>query len=217
MTEASRDDVFRAWQQHDSGLRYAERRFATARAAGRDPRRVLRLLAPLRVDLQDLWALDVPCGTGRLRPALESFGLRWTGTDLSPSMLAQLSPGSHLCADALRLPFADRSFELVLCCRLLHHLKDAHLLARVLGELTRVSNRFVAASFWDANSFPAWRERHRRRPRARIETRRAHSRAAMRAAVEAAGGRIRRFDSGMRFIGRQTFFLAERWTATEGR
>ncbi len=44
-------------------------------------------------------------------------------------------PGRFVCGDALRLPFADSAFDLVLCRDVLHHVADR---AQVVSELRRV-------------------------------------------------------------------------------
>ncbi|MBI4906507.1 MAG: methyltransferase domain-containing protein [Acidobacteria bacterium] len=70
--------------------------------------------------------------------------------------------GCRLGADALRLPFAERSFDVVCCNLVLHHFPD-HEVVEVLREMRRVSRqsvicidlerhwaarRFLTASHW---------------------------------------------------------------------
>lgn len=50
-----------------------------------------------------------------------------------------------LCADALALPFADRSMDFVTCSQLLHHFEAPSALA-LLRELHRVARRWVIVS-----------------------------------------------------------------------
>jgi SAM-dependent methyltransferase len=62
--------------------------------------------------------LDLPCGWGRLRPALEAAGLRVVGGDLSAMNLARHRrqfPGPCARLDLRRLPFRDRCADGVLC------------------------------------------------------------------------------------------------------
>jgi SAM-dependent methyltransferase len=62
--------------------------------------------------------LDLPCGWGRLRPALEAAGYRVLGGDLSPLNLGRHQrefPGPCVRLDLRRLPFRDRSADGVLC------------------------------------------------------------------------------------------------------
>ena len=50
-----------------------------------------------------------------------------------------------MCGDALRLPFATRSVDVVTCSQLLHHFTEADG-ARLLAELDRVARRRVIVS-----------------------------------------------------------------------
>ena len=88
--------------------------------------------------------LDVPCGTGELLRWLlpEVSDARIVGVDGSAAMLniarqkwagqARVS-FQHALADTL--PFADATFDWVLCCSSLHYFRQPE---RVLGEFTRV-------------------------------------------------------------------------------
>jgi SAM-dependent methyltransferase len=62
--------------------------------------------------------LDLPCGWGRLRPALEAAGLRVVGGDLSALNLGRHQrqfPGPCLRLDLRRLPFRNHCADGVLC------------------------------------------------------------------------------------------------------
>jgi len=62
--------------------------------------------------------------------------------------LRELPPEFHpVCADALSLPFADATFDLVFCSSLIEHVPDPH---RLLGEIRRV----LADGGWCYLSFP---------------------------------------------------------------
>ena len=50
-----------------------------------------------------------------------------------------------VCGDALSLPFADRSVDIVLCSQVLHHFDDEHAV-RLIAELDRVARRRVIVS-----------------------------------------------------------------------
>lgn len=69
--------------------------------------------------------LDVGCGTGELA-----------------SVLAEECPGEVVGCDALRLPFRDDAFDLVVCQALLINLPDP---AAAVREFRRVSSELVAA------------------------------------------------------------------------
>jgi ubiquinone/menaquinone biosynthesis C-methylase UbiE len=98
---------------------------------------VLRRLAPLRPRR----VLDLGCGTGilatRLRGALP--GAAVVGCDFSRGMLARAAArgpgGSWIQGDALRLPFADGSFDAALSTEAFHWFPDPHA---ALAELHRV-------------------------------------------------------------------------------
>lgn len=93
--------------------------------------------------------LDAGCGEGfALRAVLVSQGdLEVVGLDASPPALKvarRLNPGSRFAAgDLLRLPFPDRSFDLVVCMEVLEHLDDPR---HGLAELCRVSARYLLLS-----------------------------------------------------------------------
>jgi SAM-dependent methyltransferase len=101
--------------------------------------------------------LDTPGGTGRFAPLVLRAGRRLVLADLSRAMLAEARScgAARVQADALALPFADASFDLVLCMRFLFHV-PRELQPRVLRELARVSRRFVAVDVrhgWAWSSF----------------------------------------------------------------
>ena len=198
------------WQGDAAAGRYVGPRFRTARAAGRDGKLVLHLLRRLRAGAGSS-ILDLPCGTGRLAGALLPVASFYVGADVSGAMLGE-ARNAHDAplaqASAAALPFADNSFDVIVCCRLLHHLRGGAELATVLRELVRVSRRLVIASFFDGASWGAWRRRIGVRREGR--SRRAISRQAMEAAVAQAGAQILGYAHSLRFVSQQVFFAAEK-------
>ena len=90
--------------------------------------------------------LDVGCGTGELSRVLagETDGTV-VGLDADPSLLrvARAETGLDVVAgDALRLPFDDGAFDLVVCQALLVNLPDP---SEALAAFARVSSDLVAA------------------------------------------------------------------------
>ncbi len=99
-------------------------------------------------------ALDIGCGPGQivLKLAQRLPGWRFTGVDRSANMVRQaLAARDHAVprgggeltarvdfrvADGSKLPFADGTFDLVLCNSVLHHLEQP---ARLLVEMARVA------------------------------------------------------------------------------
>ncbi|MBI5431495.1 MAG: class I SAM-dependent methyltransferase [Planctomycetes bacterium] len=197
------------WQAPEVARHYAEARFRSRRAEARDPRLVAQLLehavpSPERV-------LDVPCGTGRLFPTLAARGASIVGLDASREMLAHTDRDRPVVqGDALALPFADASFDAVVCCRLAHHLHRDEDLSRLLDELARVARRWVLLSFWDAGALPTWRKRVGLKRNEGTRGRLARSRRELAHALDAAGLEPREYRTSLRFVSQQTFVLAEK-------
>ncbi|MBK8096393.1 MAG: methyltransferase domain-containing protein [Planctomycetes bacterium] len=109
--------------------------------------------------------LDSPCGAGRLLPMLQGHGHRVLQADASFSMLQEtrrhgVAAAPALLADALRLPFADRSVAGVVLFRFLHHLPD-DLAEEAIAEACRIADRFVVLSFFHPCSTHHWQRRLR--------------------------------------------------------
>jgi len=153
--------------------RFRTRKRVTNRFEGRALGRALSSLGELgRV-------LDVPAGAGRFFPLLRERAREVVGADISAEMLqraraAELAPPSGAVepqapgaagtgpalveADLLALPFAEGSFDAVVCIRFLHHLPSGRLRVAGLRELARVSSRYVVVSFFDYASVWALRQ-----------------------------------------------------------
>ncbi len=90
--------------------------------------------------------LDLGCGEGRLSRDLKALGHRMVGLDASSAMVeaARAADSSIPCfrGDAARIPFADRSFDLVVAFMSLQDVDDAtsaiHETARVLEPGGRI-------------------------------------------------------------------------------
>lgn len=107
--------------------------------------------------------LDVGTGTGRAAIALARRGAHVTGVDASGEMLAVADRRAReagaavtfLSGDAHGLAFDERSFDCVVCLRVLMHTPDWQ---RSLGELCRVASHRVVfdyPSFWSAAALQA--------------------------------------------------------------
>lgn len=81
--------------------------------------------------------LEVGCGTGLILDRVASAGRRVAGVDLSRAMLATARSRSHPVAqaDALRLPFADESFDVACSFKVLAHVPA---IREALAEMARV-------------------------------------------------------------------------------
>jgi ubiquinone/menaquinone biosynthesis C-methylase UbiE len=95
--------------------------------------------------------LDVAAGPGSLTRSASARGARAIGVDLSPAMVAlarRLHPGLEFReASADALPFADASFDAVVCGFGIGHFSNAE---RVVAEFARVlaPRGFAALAWW---------------------------------------------------------------------
>lgn len=105
--------------------------------------------------------LNLPCGGGRLSRPLAGRAGSLVEADIAMSQVCyardkgdygEAERVAWTSASAFALPFADGSFDGVVCARLLHHFSDPDDHRRLLGELARVARRFVIVSFNDARS-----------------------------------------------------------------
>jgi len=89
---------------------------------------------------------DIPC---RAREEARRNGVELTTFGLdSAAELASASRSSvdfAVCADALRLPFADNSIDIVMCSQVLHHFAERES-AELLREMDRVARVRVIVS-----------------------------------------------------------------------
>jgi len=139
--------------------------FGGRSAAIEEFRAVLREL-PRRASL-----LDVGTGLGdipsRAREVADENGieLHAIGLDAAEELARASRPGVDfaVCGNALELPFADRSVDVVMCSQVLHHFSRPHAVT-LLREMDRVArirvivsdlrrSRIAAAGLWLA-SFP---------------------------------------------------------------
>jgi ubiquinone/menaquinone biosynthesis C-methylase UbiE len=116
----------------------------------------LEAVTELYASVQPASVLEVGAGEGRLAERLLRAGprpARFVATDISLERVATgLDPLLEFQqASVLELPFADASFDLVVCCEVLEHLDEPE---RALAEVARVAARAVLLSTpWE----PAWR------------------------------------------------------------
>jgi SAM-dependent methyltransferase len=114
-----------------------------------------RAVAPLLAEAgraRQATLLDIATGSGDMPAAFTRWAarrgveLRAVGMDVKDDMLAEArryldgtSPGVRLVqADALRLPHADGSIDIVICSTFLHHLDNAQA-RQALAEMKRVA------------------------------------------------------------------------------
>lgn len=121
------------------------------------------VVAPIIEAVAPRRALDVGTGTGRYLTLLSSAGARFVvGVDMSLPMLEHRRCRTpRVCGDACRLPFADRSFDLV-CASLM--VGDVADLRPWIAEASRVlipGGHLVYSDFHPAWSAEQWRRTFR--------------------------------------------------------
>jgi len=147
------DEYRSRFQNAASARKYAHRfdRGARQRISRRESSTVAQILSRLPACAS---VLDVPCGAGRLLPALLEQGRRVLGIDVSPHLIeiARASFGDRVefrQGDASQIPLPDGAVDCVFSNRLLHHLTQRDERARVLREFNRVTRRWAIVSYFD--------------------------------------------------------------------
>jgi SAM-dependent methyltransferase len=96
--------------------------------------------------------LDAGCGNGRYLKAMRKFAgpdAEFCGCDLSEKMLERAArrfkdrAPALLAADVTRLPYADNSFDAVVCGWVLEHLPDPALGVKELARVLRPSGKML--------------------------------------------------------------------------
>jgi 2-polyprenyl-6-hydroxyphenyl methylase/3-demethylubiquinone-9 3-methyltransferase len=98
--------------------------------------------------------LDIACGGGLLGPHIDGLGYRHIGVDLSPtaSRVAHDHAVTVVRGDALRLPFADAAFDVVVAGEVLEHVADHERAVAEACRVLRIGGTLVidtiAATWW---------------------------------------------------------------------
>jgi SAM-dependent methyltransferase len=123
--------------------------FGGTRAALDAIERVLAWLRPREATLLDVGTGmgDIPCRARRVA-ARHGVTLHTIGVDAHEALAraARATALSTVRADALHLPFADRSVDIVMCSQVLHHFVDREPALAMLREMHRVAARAVIVS-----------------------------------------------------------------------
>lgn len=92
--------------------------------------------------------LDLGCGEGRLTRDLADAGHQVVGIDASPSLIEHAAAahpdGAYRVADAMRLPFGDDSFDLVVSQHSLQDIDDMPAAVRQASRVLSADGSFVA-------------------------------------------------------------------------
>jgi ubiquinone/menaquinone biosynthesis C-methylase UbiE len=111
--------------------------------------------------------LDAACGTGRYALRLAQAGARVCGVDGCEEMLA-LAKGKRdelglavdlRCSDLARLPFADASFDVVVCALALCHVAGIGPPIAEFARVLRPGGRLVISDFHPYGLVVGWRTR----------------------------------------------------------
>jgi ubiquinone/menaquinone biosynthesis C-methylase UbiE len=101
--------------------------------------------------------LNVPCGYGRFSEILDRRYGRICCFDIQPEILA-MAVRRHDAASVFgvngsirRLPFADRSFDMIMSIRFFHHYFEDHDRVAMLRELRRVSRKSLLITYYARN------------------------------------------------------------------
>ena len=102
------------------------------------------LIRALLGNVQGLSVADIGCGTGRHAVCMAKAGAQVTAIDFSQEMMARAIERTRdwniqFVAHDLteRLPFADSTFDRVLCCLVLEHIADLHGLIAEMARICR--------------------------------------------------------------------------------
>lgn len=154
--------------------------------------------------------LELPCGGGRLSPAIARHADWLVEADIGAGQVeygravtALASRQLWITASGFHVPLRSGGVDGAVCVRLAHHLPTRAEVERLLAELLRVSQRFVVLTYFDRHSLKnlTWRLRHpfRRREKPMLV------RAEVEGIARALGGRLAdviplsRFGSGHRY------------------
>lgn len=103
------------------------------------------------VPLKDKKILDVGCGNGYFTYYFNKYSKNVFGIDSSPTMI-KMNPCKNIKAgDAENIPYRNKSFDIVFCSNLLHHVKNAE---KVISEMKRTSRKWVIISEPNRNNLP---------------------------------------------------------------
>lgn len=107
-------------------------------------------------------ALDVGTGTGLYLDELLRLGIECVGIDISQAMLDQAN--RHLqssvrlvCGSVEKLPFPDKTFNLVTACRVLSHVVNINIAMQELGRVTNIGRSLIVSDVSASHNYTSTR------------------------------------------------------------
>lgn len=118
--------------------------------------------------------LDVGCGTGPMIELLlrELPDKKYTGVDLTPRMIEvaqekKLANTKFVVGDSENLPFAEDSFDVVVCTNSFHHYPHPQAFFNGVARVLRAGGRLVLRDY-TSNGFMIWLMNHFEMPLAHL-------------------------------------------------
>lgn len=106
--------------------------------------------------------LDAGCGTGAVISLLNRKypNKNYTGIDLSPKMIdvakRKNNGANFVCGDCEELPFADNSFDVVICSQSFHHYPNPEKFFRNVRRILKPHGRLILRDMATANTALLW-------------------------------------------------------------
>jgi ubiquinone/menaquinone biosynthesis C-methylase UbiE len=98
-----------------------------------------------------LRALDLACGSGRYTRLLcEADAAEVIALDFCLPMLTQVPNGARVCASMMQLPFADRTFDVVISGLAVGHASEIHAWTREMSRVLRTGGTLLYSDFHPA-------------------------------------------------------------------
>lgn len=154
--------VKHVYQNEQCASIYEKRRFKGlyGRAKNWNTKRVISKL--VRLTGKKGFALDIPCGTGRLSHLILKGGYHWIGADISLEMMMESRKKMmngfegntwwNIRLDAERMPFKDNSLDCVFSIRFIYHIPE-EIRYRMLKEMRRIAKKWVIIDYNYPNKF----------------------------------------------------------------
>jgi len=106
------------------------------------------------------FALDIPCGTGRLSHLILKSGYKWIGGDISLEMMMESRKRmngfeesfSNIRLDAEAMAFKDDTIDCVFSIRFIYHI-PVEIRYRMLQEMRRITKKWLIIDYNYPNRF----------------------------------------------------------------